>query len=526
MPALRILLWLTVTALAGCASGPSHEVHPPAPPAAAPSDAPPAIQSSSQSPDPNQPASQRLDDALRLIANKQFDAGLAALRSVIGARSFARLPGEDQYRALRAAGRAEMGFQRWSLARDYMVRAAAMPQASANDQRALLTIGAQLHDEPLCARSLTALARKWPERLRDIDEFYLTRFLAEQAKLPRTTALALLQSLYAANFKLKWDMEPSESWRDLMLLLIEQGRDSDAADVSARITDPLVLIQIRADRRFDTAVAAHPQAFDAEAAADRQIKWLQAKDEDGANSLRIKTLLMTALMRRHHAAAGLAIADDAIAEIRDTNYPERRFVDYLPEYGELLTGRAYVLFGLGLWDEGIAQLKAAAREFDHDRDNVGAAIDLAQAECDLGRPTDARSVLAQITEGLSPYGQMQVEGVRLDAATQEGDSAQVERSLRYLRSHRDDAAASYLGDLIVANQLDRAAGELRRQLLDPDTRESALGNVQTYSPERDTPRDLEMHARWQSLLARPDVQSAIARVGRVESYDLEGISPY
>jgi hypothetical protein len=35
-----------------------------------------------------------------------------------------------------------------------------------------------------------------------------------------------------------------------------------------------------------------------------------------------------------------------------------------------------------------------------------------------------------------------------------------------------------------------------------------------------------MHARWQSLLARPDVQSAIARVGRVESYDLEGISPY
>jgi hypothetical protein len=31
-----------------------------------------------------------------------------------------------------------------------------------------------------------------------------------------------------------------------------------------------------------------------------------------------------------------------------------------------------------------------------------------------------------------------------------------------------------------------------------------------------------MRARWQSVLARPDVQHAIARIGRVESYDLEG----
>jgi hypothetical protein len=328
--------------------------------------------------------------------------------------------------------------------------------------------------------------------------------------------------LYAANFKLKWDIEPSESWRDLMLLLIEQGRQSEAVDVSARITDPLVLIEIRSDRRFDTVVAAHPEAFDAVAAADRQIKWLQAKDEDGANALRVKVLLMSALMRRHHAAAALAIADDAIAEIRDTNYPERRYVDYLAEYGDLLTERAFALLDLGLWDEGVAELKAAAREFEHDRDNVEAAIDLAAVECDLARPADASSVLAQITAGLSPYGQMRVEGVRLDVATQEGDAAQVERSLSYLRAHRGEAPMSYLGDLIIANRLDRAAEELRRQLLDPDTRQNTLGNVQTYTPEQATPRDLEMRARWQSVLARPDVQQAIAKVGRVESYDMEG----
>jgi hypothetical protein len=512
LPSFRILPWLTVLTLAACSILSPHDALPAEQPASAS-----AVTSASAS-----AASQRLDDALRLIANQQFDAGLAALQSVIDAHSFASLPSDDQYRALVAAGRAEMRFQRWSLARGYMTRAAAMPQAIADERLALVTIGWHLHDQPLIAESLTAVARKWPERLGKIDEDYLTAVLAGQAKLPRATALALLESLYAANFKLKWDIEPSESWRDLMLLLIEQGRQSEAVDVSARITDPLVLIEIRSDRRFDTVVAAHPEAFDAVAAADRQILWLQAKDEDGANSLRVKTLLMAALMRRHHAAAALAIADDAIAEIRDTNYPERRYVDYLAEYGDLLTERAYVLVDLGLWDEGVAQLKAAAREFEHDRDNVNAAIDLAGLECDLAHPAEARSVLAQITEGLSPYGEMQVESVRLDVATQEGDAAQVGRSLSYARAHRGEAPISYLSDLIIANQLDRAAEELRRQLLDPDTRQNALGNVQTYTPEPATPRDLEMRARWLSVRARPDVQQAIAKVGRVASYDMEG----
>jgi hypothetical protein len=511
LPSFRILPWLTVLTLAACSTH-SHD----ALPAGQPASASPVTSASASA------ASRHLDDALRLIANKQFDAGLAALQSVIDAHSFASLPSDDRYHALLAAGRAEMRFQRWSLARRYMARAAAMPQATADEQLALVTIGWQLHDQPLIAESLTAVARKWPDRLGKIDEDYLTGVLAGQEKLPRTTALALLQSLYAANFKLKWDIEPSESWRDLMLLLIEQGRQSEAVDVSARITDPLVLVEIRSDRRFDTVVAAHPEAFDALAAADRQIKWLQAKDEDGANALRVKVLMMAALMRRHHAAAALAIADDAVAEIRDTNYPERRYVDYLAEYGDLLTERAFALLDLGLWDEGVAELKAAAREFEHDRDNVAAAIDLAAVECDLARPADASSVLAQITAGLSPYGQMRVEGVRLDVATQEGDAAQVERSLSYLRAHRGEAPMSYLSDLIIANRLDRAAEELRRQLLDPDTRQDALGNVQTYTPEQATPRDLEMRARWQSVLARSDVQQAIAKVGRVESYDMEG----
>jgi hypothetical protein len=468
------------------------------------------------------PASRRLDEALREIAQKQFDVGLPALRAIIEAHSFAGLPDDDRYRALQAAGRAEMALQRWPLAKRYMARAAAMPQATADDQLALMTIGAQLHDQPTVVAALTALARQWPEHLGDIDEDYLTNILHAAGGMPRATAVALLQALYAANFKLKWDIEPSDSWRELTLLLVEQGRVAEAVEVSARITDPQILIDMRSDRRFDAVVAAHPERFDVAAAAARDIRALQAKDEAVDNSLRVKTLLMAALMRRQHAAAALAIADETTAEISDTNYPERRYLDYLAEYGGLLSERAFALLDLGLWDEAVAQLTAAAREFEHDRDNVGAAIALAQVDCDLARPKDARSVLDQVASGLSPYGTMQLEGVRLDAATQEGDAAQVKRSLSYLGAHRSDAALTYLSALIIANELDRAAQELRRQLADPATRQEALGVVQTYALEPATPRDFEMRARWQSVLARQDVQKAIEKVGRTDSYDLEG----
>jgi hypothetical protein len=471
---------------------------------------------------PSTPASRRLDDALRLLSQKQFDLGLPALRAIIDAHSFASLPADDRYRALQAAGRAEMALQRWPLAKGYIARAAAMPQATADDELALMTIGAQLHDQPTVVAALTALARQWPEHVGDIDEDYLTSTLRAAGGMPRATAVALLQALYAANFKLKWDIEPSDSWRELTLVLLEQGRVAEAVEVSARITDPQILVDMRSDRRFDAVVAAHPERFDVAAAATRDIRALQAKDDAVDNSLRVKTLLMAALMRRQHAAAALAIADEATAEISDTNYPERRYLDYLAEYGGLLSERAFALLDLGLWDEAVAQLTAAAREFEHDRDNVGAAIALAQVECDLARPKEARSVLDQVASGLSPYGTMQLEGVRLDVATQEGDAAQVKRSLSYLAAHRGDAALTYLSALIIANELDRAAQELRRQLADPATRQEALGVVQTYALEPATPRDLEMRARWQSVLARQDVQKAIEKVGRTDSYDLEG----
>ena len=507
---LRNLILLTLLGLAACAATLAPRAVP-APPA---TPAPPAASPSA--------AGRKLDEALQLVSRHQLEQGLAALAALIHGPSFGTLSDDERYRALAAAGRLESRLASWEPAYIYLSRAAAMPQASAEDQLLLLSVAWHSRSDTRSAQALTDLARRWPKRLVAVDEDYVLRVLFGATRLPHGVALPLLQALYDAGWKLKWGIEPSTSWRDLALLLLEQGRVSQAIEVSARITDPQVLIDMRADRRFDALVSARPRRFDVEAAADRQVDELQAQDGGGANSLRVKALLMGALMRQQHYSAALAIADEAVADVRTTNYPERRFVDYLADYAELLNERAFALMDLGRWGQALDQLSAAARLFERGHDNIDGALALAQLDCDLQRPRDARSVLGQLTSDLSAYGVMQLESVRLDAAVQLADSRQVQRSLRYLRAHRDDATAAYLRALIVAGQLGPAARELIRELDDREARQDALESVQTYLPETATPRDLELRARWQSVLARETVQAAIDRVGRIESYHLQG----
>ena len=58
------------------------------------------------------------------------------------------------------------------------------------------------------------------------------------------------------------------------------------------------------------------------------------------------------------------------------------------------------------------------------------------------------------------------------------------------------------------------------QALIEDKEFSGLSS-QTYGSWRMTPRMRQFEARWRAMLVRADVQEAIQKVGRVESYHLE-----
>ncbi len=499
--------YLLLISLGLAACGPNHLAKSPAHPLdSAP--APPA-------------ATRALADALNLVAQKDWPRALAALRTLIEARSFDGLPGDFRYKALSAAGRVAIDHGPPKLGYEYLDRATALPQAGFDDWLERLRAADKSGSRADAIGTLSVLMQRWPDRASELNPDYIVRTVYDAERSRHGAAFALLEALYAAHWKLKWGIEPSSAWRDLALLLLENGRAAEANDVAHRITDVYVLIAMRADRRFDAVVAANPAQFDIDAAAEREFKAFEAASEKAPQSLELKLRVIDSLLRQRHYEAALAAADSILVDIRSTNYPDKLYEDFDDQRSWFLNLRSIALQRVGRWDEAVAQLNAASLLLGSYGSSVDQLINLGYLYCELARPNDALSAIGRVVAPTSSYGTMQMEAVRVDAYYQLGDSSKMERSLRYLRAHRADDPWAYEGSLITVNQLHRAAHDLVAELMDDGQREDALEHIQSYAPTPGTQRDNEWDARRRAVIAGPEVQAAIQKVGRIEAYSLE-----
>jgi tetratricopeptide (TPR) repeat protein len=210
-----------------------------------------------------------------------------------------------------------------------------------------------------------------------------------------------------------------------------------------------------------------------------------------------------------------------VAELKSTESPEKAYEDYEKFNPWILDERQRALTRVGRWDDAVVQLTAASLLSEDNGGNISQIINLAQLYCDLSRPKEALKTLGRLEAKPSPYGVMQVEYVKLDAAALSGDKVQMVRSLKYLEEHRADAPNTYEDAQVLINDLDRAASFLIERLQDVNHREAALLSVQTYGSWHKTPRMLQFDARRRAVLTRVDVREAIQKVGRVETYHLE-----
>jgi tetratricopeptide (TPR) repeat protein len=504
-----LLVLVVVLDLTAC--GPSHPIRTEGHPAAVPA---------SSAPDAAL-ASQQLADAKKLVADKNWPEAIKALQGIIEANSFSRLSGDFQHEVLIAAGEAALYHGSSKFSYDYFVRATSLPKADFADWFGRLSAADKVGNTADSVSTLTVLVQRWPDRTIQFRPRYILNVINEAKQSGRDSALPLLQGLYDAHWKLKWDIEPSAAWRDLILRLVEKRRLAQAIDVSAHVTDVYVLISMRADRRFDAVVAANAVHFDIEETAKESLRAFQAAAEHAPQSLELQIDVIESLLSQQRYEAALAACDSVLFNIRSTNYPTKLYTDYDEFYNWILDERSDLLERVGRWDEAVAQLTAASNLLEDQAGNVSQLINLAQLYLDLERPKEALEMIGRVAAKTSPYGAMQSERVRLDAACQLGDTIQIARSMQYLDKHRADAPNAYEDALIVVNQLDRAARLLLERLRDNDQRTTALASVQTYAAPPRTPRQIEFYARWRTVLARKDVQAAIQQVGRVEQYKLE-----
>lgn len=504
--ALALLLALGIDA---CSS--DHLTRPTERPTAAPVTAVPELAKNS---DP-------LAAASTLLAQKNWPQALAALESIIDSKTFNGLAPDVQYRALSTAGEVAAYHGSPRLAYEFLARAIAFPQADSGVWLERLRMAGKLGHDADAVGALAVVMKRWPDRGATLNADYVLEIAREAQHLPSDAALALLQALYDAHWKLQSGLEPSSSWRDMALLLLEKDRMAEANDVAGHITDVYVLIAMRADRRFDRVVAAHSAQFDIEAAAEREFQASQAAAERAPTSLEVRLRVIDSLLRLQHYEAALAASDSILSDIRSTNFPDRLFLDYDEERSWFLNLRSDALQRVGRWDDAVAQLSAASLVPEKYGGNVDQLTNLGDLYCTLQRPKDALSAIDSVSAKPSPYGAMQMESVRADAAYQLGDVKQVDRSLHYLRVHRAEAPGAYEAALIAVGQLDRAAHELVAELVNTTERQDALLSIQTFASAPGTPRDIDLAARRRAVIARPEVQAEIGKVGRIESYAVE-----
>jgi tetratricopeptide (TPR) repeat protein len=463
---------------------------------------------------------------MKLVADKNWPQALMALQSILEAQSFTSLSEDTQYRVLKVTSNTALYHGTPELAHQYSARLVSMRQADFDDWQDRVRAAGKLNDTVDGISSLTIMVIRWPDRFaRSNDSASLNGYVRQVIKVapqnPRVSVFPLLMALYDAHWKPDLVVEPSDAWRDLTLLLVQNGRLAEAVDVAHHVSDPYDLIAMRADRRYGALIAAIPARFDIQAAANRELLDFQDASERNQHSLELRMRLIVSLVRQRRYETALAASDSILSDIKSTNYPERMYSDSGDWTPWFLHMRAIALERLGRWDEALAQLSTASLMPGKQYSNVDQLLALAGDYCGLERPNDALAAIHKIPAGINAAGQMRLEAEQLDAAIQLGDSKGASQSLEYLKSHRADRPGDYLLALIDMNQLDRAAQELIRQLGDESQRRQALLGAQDFPPNPMAPRDLRLEAKRRALISRPDVRRAIDKVGRIESYPFE-----
>ncbi len=327
--------------------------------------------------------------------------------------------------------------------------------------------------------------------------------------------------LLTALFKARWTVpnagEPSALWSEFALLLLEGGDVELAREVAQRVTAPEPLVAMHADARFDELTAADSGRFDVAAAVVAEIVRAQEQARSSPDLIAPILLLGHALAASNRCAEALQVVDAAIARAAGPTAEERPYRDAGENLVWLLDLRARHLACLGRWEEAVRQRSQAGILTERGGPNTSQVINLAHLLVTVGRAADGLRALEAVGP-MSEYGRMEETWARLRAHAQLGNAEAVRTALAYLEEHRYVSLDVYLDALVDAGEIEKTAELLIELLADGRARTGILVRLQRYAESPLTPVGVERKARWGSLVVRPDVRAAIARVGRLDTY--------
>jgi hypothetical protein len=473
-----------------------------------------------------QALNRQIDRAIEKVTAEDWAAASPLLQEVIDAPAFQQLPADRRHGLLTTAGGVAVELQDFKLAQTDSVQACAFPDSLLVDWQLRLYASSGLSDFRDAAIALTRIGKQWPAALTDVKDDLIFRILEESKKptASATDSFELMTALFEARWRIDGAFEPSSVWRDFALDLLARGRAGDAKQASLRVTDPTILISMRADRRFDSIVKSAAEHFNIDKAVVANIANLRDIIAKSPRNLRFVVYLTYALLKARRDEEVLALTAQVTTTVSEHRRDQSPYDDANDNLIWVLNNRAIALGSLGRRDEELELLIRAARQPEHGESNVSQTINLGEFYCDLARPKDALFAIVDVQDE-SPYGRTQLEAVRLCASLQMSDSAAEAAALAYLKEHQADSPRTYQSALIDTGDFDAAAALLIERLEDPRMRSDALLEIQGYRDPLDLPRVARFHERFNALLQREDLRRAIAKVGRIETFDLRSDMP-
>src|SRR5258706_2797894 len=310
------------------------------------------------------------------------------------------------------------------------------PTPAADEDPALKALKDALwsHDASEAMQALTTLAQRWPNALKDESADRIGRWVY-QAPHAGVGRYKMLKALRDAHYVRQDESDLSFWWRDLGLLQLDRGEPSAAITNLKDVSVPYSLVSILADNRFAPVRSALGASLDVDAAISRQIERDRTAVSRHPEEIDPVVQLAYMLIFSQRCAEALQLSETAIARANSIG-GTKAYTDYDKSFVWIFDIRSLALWGLGRFDEAVAQLQEASHRPENGGDNVSQVINLAGRYDDLGRAREARETLAGLgPAGASAYGQMQVAVELLNSAAQLEDTAEIERQLQFVSEH-------------------------------------------------------------------------------------------
>lgn len=386
-------------------------------------------------------------------------------------------------------------------------------QDEIDDWYRLASLQSDLGNADASAEALRHLLTAWPDMADDLPQSLIIHpiFLTRANDNVR---LALLDALFEANWTYG-GLGADPAWTELALLRLERQDAPGARAAIARVRQPMDIVRLRTDRRFDAIVDRDDPRFDVASAAEAYVDAARHSTLEQPERLELQTTLITALLMTGRAEDALATADAVLADLgtfSDSN-----------DAVWVHNNRAIALRRLGRDAEAVAALTIASQLREGGGLNVSQVLNLGTLHTILGQPDAALEAIERVGHDITGYGRMVEESVRFRAAIQQGDAEMADIALAQLALGRTDAPQVYLDALLLRGDLDTAAAALPGLFDAPANRQALLDWAQTYRAQPSSPGEVIPRQHRARFLARADVQAVFDRYGRIETHPIHDV---